>query len=72
MQTVSLTGPRKNTPARLDSKLSLRLRALRLLSDRYTYAERPSVAAEFILFGVIVLTVAWPLVRLAQAMTLIR
>ena len=72
MQIVSLTSTRKNNPARLDSKLSLRLRALRLLSDRYAYAERPSVAAEFILFGVIVLTVAWPLILLAQAMTLIR
>ena len=72
MQTVSLISRPKKAPARLESKLSLRLRALRLLSDRYAYAERPSVVAEFILFGVIVLTVAWPLVHLAQAMTLIR
>ena len=71
MQTVSLTTPGKNSPARLDGKMSLRLRALRLLSDRYAYAERPSVAAEFVLFGVIALTVTWPLIHLAQAFTLI-
>jgi hypothetical protein len=52
--------------------LSLRLRALRLLSDRYTHRERPSVVAEFILFAVIVLTAAWPMLTLARAISQMR
>jgi hypothetical protein len=71
MQIVSLAG-RGNEFQRLDSKTSLRLRALRLLSEKYTYRERPSVAAEFILFAVIAVISAWPLVHLAQALTLIK
>jgi hypothetical protein len=74
MQTVSLTGRPKSKTAQPDgdTKLSLRLRALRLLSDRYAYAERPSVAAEFILFGIFVLTACWPLLNLVRALSLIR
>ena len=56
----------------LDSKTSLRLRAFRFLSERYAQHERPSVAAEFILFAVIVLTATWPMVTLAHAMGLSR
>ncbi|MEO6971548.1 MAG: hypothetical protein ABI217_11720 [Chthoniobacterales bacterium] len=55
-----------------DSKTPLRLRAFRFVSERYAQRERPSVAAEFILFAAIVLTAAWPLVTLAQTMARIR
>jgi hypothetical protein len=71
MQIVSLTSAGK-TFQRLDSKTPLRLRALRLLSEKYTYRERPSVAAEFVLFAVIAIVSAWPLWTLAHVMALIR
>lgn len=54
----------------LDSKTSLRLRAFRFLSERYIQRERPSVATEFVLFAVIVLTVTWPMITLAHALGL--
>ena len=54
----------------LDSKTSLRLRAFRFLSERYAQRERPSVAAEFLLFVVIVLIATWSLFTLAHAMGL--
>lgn len=56
----------------LDRKTSARLRAFRFLSQRYAQRERPSVAAEFLLFAVIVLTATWPMITLAHAMSLIR
>lgn len=56
----------------LDSNTSRRLRAFRFLSERYVQRERPSVAAEFILFAVIVLTATWPIFTLAHAMGLSR
>lgn len=73
MQIVSLTSKR-NTFRPLGSKTSLplRLRALRLVTEKYTQRERPSVAAEFVLFAVIALTSAWPIIIMAHAMTLIR
>ena len=46
----------------------MRLRAFRFLSERFVQRERPSVAAEFILFAVIVLTSTWSIFSLAQAM----
>jgi hypothetical protein len=52
------------------SKTSMRLRAFRFLSERFAQRERPSVAAEFILFAVIVLTSTWSILSLAQAMRL--
>lgn len=54
----------------LDSKTSLRLRAFRFIGERYARRERPSVAAEFLLFAVIVLTAAWPMITLAHALAL--
>ena len=71
MQTLSLSS--NTTNGRLfDSKTSLRLRAFRFLSERYTQRERPSVAAEFILFAVIVLTATWPMITLVHALGLMR
>jgi hypothetical protein len=71
MQTITLSSHPTNGQL-LDSKTSLRLRAFRFVSERYAQRERPSVAAEFILFAVIVLTAAWPLVTLAHTMARIR
>ena len=56
----------------LDSNTSRRLRAFRFLSERYAQRERPSVAAEFILFAVIVLVSTWPMFTLAHALGLSR
>ncbi len=50
----------------------MRLRAFRFLSERYTQRERPSVAAEFVLFALIALTAAWPIFTLAHALRLVR
>ena len=50
------------------SKTSLRLRAFRFIGERFAQRERPSVAAEFALFAVIVLTSTWSILGLIQAM----
>ena len=71
MQTISLSSNPRSGQL-LDSKTSLRLRAFRFLSERYAQRERPSVAAEFILFAVIVLTATWPMFSLVRAMGVIR
>ena len=71
MQTISLSSHPRSGQL-LDSKASLRQRAVRFLSDRYAQRERPSVAAELILLAVIVLTAAWPLITLARMMARIR
>ena len=71
MQTLTLSSNGKNGQL-LESKTSLRLRAFRSLSERYAQRERPSVAAEFILFAVIVLLSTWPMFTLVHAMGLSR
>lgn len=67
MQTSSLSSNGKNGQL-LDSKTSLRLRAFRFLSERFTQRERPSVAAEFFLFALIVIVSTSALMSLAHAM----
>jgi len=69
MQTLSLSSNGRNGQL-LDSKTSMRLRAFRFMSDRFAQRERPSVAAEFILFALIVITSTWSIVSLAHAMRL--
>ncbi len=69
MQTLTLSSNAMNGRL-LESKTSLRLRAFRSLSERYAQRERPSVAAELILFAVIVLTATWAMLPLAHAMGL--
>ena len=71
MQTLTFSSNPTNGQL-LDSKTSLRSRAFRFLSERYAQRERPSVAAEFILFAVIVLTATWPMFTLAHALGLSR
>jgi hypothetical protein len=56
----------------LDTRTSRRLRAFRFLSERFAQRERSGVAAEFVLFALIVLTSTWPLLSLAQAFSLSR
>jgi hypothetical protein len=50
----------------------MRLRAFRFLSEHYLQRERPSVAAEILLFALIVLTATWPMFTLAHALGLSR
>ena len=50
----------------------MRLRAFRFVSERYAQRERPSVAAEFILFLLIALTAARPIFTLAHVLSLPR
>ena len=71
MQTLTLSSNGRDGQL-LDSKTSMRLRAFRFLSERYTQRERPSVVAEFILFALIVLTATWPMFTLAHAFSLTR
>ena len=71
MQTLTLSS-NGNDGQLLDSKLSMRLRAFRFLSDRYAQRERPSVAAEFLLFALIVLTATWPMFSMVHAMRWIK
>jgi hypothetical protein len=54
------------------TSMRLRLRAFRFLSERYYHRERPNYFAELFLFAVIVVTLVWPMVSLANAMTLIK
>jgi hypothetical protein len=51
---------------------SMRLRAIRFLSERYHHRERPNYLTELFLFGLIFVTAVWPMFSLAAAMTLIR
>jgi hypothetical protein len=67
MQTL-LTSSKGRNGQLPYSKTSMRLRAFRFLSERFAQRERPSVAAEFVLFAVIVLTSTWSILSLAHAM----
>jgi len=67
MQTLSLSSNGKNGQLPY-SKTSMRLRAFRFLSERFAQRERPNVAAEFILFALIVVTSTWSILSLAHAM----
>jgi hypothetical protein len=69
MQQLTLSSNGKNGRL-LDPKTSGRLRAFRFLSERYARRERSAVAAEFVLFALIVLTSTWPLLSLADAFRL--
>jgi len=71
MQTLTLSSNGRDGQL-LDTKTSMRLRAFRFLSERDAQRERPSVAAEFFLFALIVLTASWPMFTLAHALGLSR
>lgn len=71
MQTTLLSNNLQHSQL-LNTETSMRLRAFRFLSERYAQRERPSVAAEFILFALIVLITSWPMVTLIHVMSLHR
>jgi hypothetical protein len=71
MQTLTLSSKGRNGQL-LDGTTSMRLRAFRFLSERYMQRERPSMAAELILFALIVITAIWPMFSLAHALSLTR
>ncbi|MEP6976208.1 MAG: hypothetical protein ABI897_12210 [Spartobacteria bacterium] len=71
MQTTTLVSNTRYGQV-LDKQTSLRLRAFRFLSERYTQRERPTVAAEFTLFALIILLSSWPMFTLAHVMSLHR
>jgi hypothetical protein len=66
MQTLSLSSNGKN--GQLPYSKTMRLRAFRFLSERFAQRERPNVAAEYILFALIVLTSIWSILSMAHAM----
>ena len=68
MQTLTLSSNGRNGQL-LDSNMSARLRAFRFVSERFARCDRTGVVAEFILFALIVLTVTWPMLSLAHAMS---
>lgn len=71
MQTLTLSShPTKRQL--LASKPLLQLRTFRFLSERYARRERPSVAAEYLLFAVIVLAATWPIFTLVHVLELMR
>lgn len=69
MHTLTFSG-QSSSGQLLDAKTSQRLRAFRFVSERYTQRERPSVAAEFGLLVVIIVTATWPMFTLAHALGL--
>ena len=50
------------------SNTSRRLRAFRFVSERFAQRERPSIAAELVLFAVIIVTSTWSILSMAHAM----
>jgi hypothetical protein len=56
----------------MNATTSMRLRAIRFLSERYHHRERPNYFTELFLFALIFVTAVWPMFSLAAAMTLIR
>ena len=69
MQTLTLSSSltRGQLP---DPRTPMRLRAFRFVSERFARRERPSVAAEFLLFALIAFTATWPIVTLVHALGL--
>jgi hypothetical protein len=51
---------------------SLRIRALRFLSDRYAYRQRPDYSVELVAFGIIVIIASWPILSLVNVMATLR
>jgi hypothetical protein len=51
---------------------SMRLRASRFLSERYQQRERPCYFTDLFLWALIVITAAWPISALVQAMEMLK
>lgn len=52
----------------MKSTTPTRIRVRRFITDRYAYRTQPNYLPELVVFGIIVLTAAWPVFVLASAM----
>jgi hypothetical protein len=52
----------------MKSTTPTRVRVRRFITDRYAYRTQPNYISELVVFGIIVLTAAWPVFLLAGAM----
>ncbi len=52
----------------MKSSTPTRIRVRRFITDRYAYRTQPNYISELVVFGIIVLTAAWPVFLLAGAM----
>jgi len=52
----------------MKSTTPTRIRVRRFITDRYAYRTQPNYISELVVFGIIVLTAAWPVFLLAGAM----
>jgi hypothetical protein len=52
----------------MKSTTPTRIRIRRFITDRYAYRTQPNHISELVVFGIIVLTAAWPVFVLAGAM----
>jgi hypothetical protein len=51
----------------MKSTTPTRIRVRRFITDRYAYRTQPNYISELVVFGIIVLTAAWPVFVLAGA-----
>ena len=52
----------------MKSTTPIRIRVRRFITDRYAYRTQPNYISELVVFGIIVLSAAWPVFLLAGAM----
>jgi hypothetical protein len=52
----------------MKSTTPTRIRVRRFITDRYAYRTQPNYISELVVFGIIVLSAAWPVFVLAGAM----
>jgi hypothetical protein len=52
----------------MKSTTPTRIRVRRFITDRYAYRTQPNYISELVVFGIIVLSAAWPVFLLAGAM----
>jgi hypothetical protein len=52
----------------MKSTTPTRIRIRRFITDRYAYRTQPNYISELVVFGIIVLSAAWPVFLLAGAM----
>jgi hypothetical protein len=56
----------------MKTTMPMRVRIIRFLSDRFRQRERPSNITELLLWGLIVIISAWPMISLAAAIEAMR
>jgi hypothetical protein len=52
----------------MKSTTPTRIRVRRFITDRYAYRTQPNYLSELVVFGIIVITAAWPVFVLVSAM----